>query len=47
MAFFRIETEIDPKSGKVFAELFYPDEAEQPIVQLSRSFRVMKLQKNK
>ena len=31
MAKFRIETETDAKTGKVYAELYYPDDAEQPI----------------
>jgi len=31
MAKFRIETETDPKTGKVYAELYYPDDAEQPL----------------
>ncbi len=29
MAKFRIETETDAKTGKVYAELYYPDDAEQ------------------
>jgi hypothetical protein len=28
---FRIETETDTKTGKVYAELYYPDDADQPI----------------
>ena len=31
MANFRIETETDPKTGKVYAELYFPEDAEQPI----------------
>ena len=31
MAKFRIETETDAKTGKVYAELYYPDDAEQLI----------------
>ena len=31
MAKFRIETETDAKTGKVYAELYYPDDAEQAI----------------
>ena len=32
MAKFRIETETDSKTGKVYAELYYPDDVEQPLV---------------
>ena len=31
MAKFRIETETDAKTGKIYAELYFPDDAEQPI----------------
>jgi len=31
LAKFRIETKIDPKTGKVYAELYYPDDAEKPL----------------
>jgi len=32
LAKLRIETETDPKTCKVYAELYYPDDAEQPLV---------------
>ncbi len=31
MARFRIETMTDPVTGKVFSELYYPDDAEEPM----------------
>lgn len=31
MANFRIDTETDPETGKVYAELYYPEDADQPI----------------
>ncbi len=38
MAKFRIETETDPKTGKVYAELYYPDDADQPIARTEPIF---------
>ena len=38
MTKFRIETETDEKTGKVYAELYYPDDAEQPIARTEPIF---------
>ena len=35
MAKFRIETETDPKTIKVYAEFYNPDNAEQPLALMS------------
>ena len=37
MAKFRIETETDPKTIKVYAEFYNPDDAEQPLALMSAS----------
>ncbi len=31
MARFRTETVVDPETGKIFLELYYPDDAAEPI----------------
>ena len=38
MTKFRIETETDANTGKVYAELYCPDDAEQPIARTEPIF---------
>ncbi len=45
MAKFRIETETDPKTAKVNAELYSPDDAEQPLALVSALGRKQTVQR--
>lgn len=38
MAKFRIETETDPKTGKIYAELYYPGDADEPLAKTDPIF---------
>jgi hypothetical protein len=43
----RIEKETDPKTGKIYAELYYPGDADEPLAKTEQSFQIGKLQNKK